>query len=100
MPRQFIHCQRLFTGLEDDIRHHQTLVVDGGQFTFVGTRGDAPMAQAGDTEIDAGGHFVMPGLIDVHTHLVFGNARSEEDVDLWVTPEFRALRSIFFRSMF
>ena len=38
----------------------------------------------------------MPGLVDVHTHLVFGNARSEEDVDFWATPEFRALRGTFF----
>ena len=38
----------------------------------------------------------MPGLVDVHTHLVFGNARSEEDIDYWVTPEFRALRGLFF----
>ena len=96
MPRQFIRCQRLFTGLEDAVRANQTLVVEGGQFTFVGARNDAPRPHADDTELDAGGHFVMPGLIDVHTHLVFGNARSEEDVDLWVTPEFRALRSLFF----
>ena len=96
MPRQFIHCQRLFTGLEDQIRHNQTLVVENGQFIFVGAPGDAPPHGPGDVTIDAGDHFVMPGLIDVHTHLVFGNARSEEDVDLWVTPEFRALRSLFF----
>ena len=96
MPRLFINCQRLFTGLEDDIRLNQTLVVEAGQFSFVGPRHAAPARQDGDVLIDAGSQFVMPGLIDVHTHLVFGNARSEEDVDLWVTPEFRALRSLFF----
>jgi imidazolonepropionase-like amidohydrolase len=46
--------------------------------------------------IDAGDRFVMPGLVDAHTHLVFGNARSEEDIDFWGTPEFRALRGLFF----
>ncbi len=40
--------------------------------------------------------FVMPGLIDVHTHLAYGNAKSEEDIDLYSPLEFRALRGMFF----
>lgn len=96
MPRQRIHCQRLFTGLDDDVRLNQTLLVENGLFTYVGPTATAPPVEPGETRIDAGDHFVMPGLIDVHTHLIFGNARSEEDVDFWVTPEFRALRSMFF----
>ena len=38
----------------------------------------------------------MPGLIDVHTHLAYGNAKSEEDIDLYSPMEFRALRGMFF----
>src|SRR5437016_5783212 len=38
----------------------------------------------------------MPGLIDVHTHLAYGNAKSEEDIDLYSPLEFRALRGMFF----
>lgn len=29
--RHFIHCQRLFTGLEDVVRRDQTLVVEQGR---------------------------------------------------------------------
>lgn len=94
--RQFVRCQRLFTGLEDTPRHDQTLVVEHGCFSFVGPTAQAPQPGAQDTVTDAGSHFVMPGLVDVHTHLVFGNARSEEDVDFWATPEFRTLRGLFF----
>lgn len=94
--RQFIRCQRLFTGLEDAVRRDQTLVVEQGVFTHVGPTAQAPAPGPGDSVVDAGPHFVMPGLVDVHTHLVFGNARSEEDIDFWVTPEFRALRGLFF----
>lgn len=94
--RQFIRCQRLFTGLEDELRHDQVMVVDQGRFTYVGPASQAPERGAQDTLVDAGEHFVMPGLVDVHTHLVFGNARGEEDVDFWGTPEFRALRGLFF----
>lgn len=95
-PRYFIRCERLFTGLEDQVRGHQTLVVENGLFSYVGPSAEAPAPGAQDTVTDAGTHFVMPGLVDVHTHLVFGNARSEEDIDFWVTPEFRALRGLFF----
>ena len=94
--RQFVRCRRLFTGLEDAVRGEQTIVVDRGLFTFVGPTAQAPQPDDKDTVVDAGSHFVMPGLVDVHTHLVFGNARSEEDVDFWATPEFRALRGMFF----
>ncbi|MBX3643110.1 MAG: amidohydrolase family protein [Rubrivivax sp.] len=96
VPRQFIRCARLFTGLEDQVRHAQTLVVENGLFTHVGPTAAAPQPGPQDTVLDAAAHFVMPGMVDVHTHLVFGNARSEEDIDFWVTPEWRALRGLFF----
>lgn len=91
-----IRCRRLFTGLEDAPRQDQVLVVDDGLFRWVGPAAQAPALAPGDTEVDAGSRLVMPGLVDVHTHLVFGNARSEEDIDLGCTPEFRALRGLFF----
>jgi imidazolonepropionase-like amidohydrolase len=50
----------------------------------------------GDRVLDYSGAFVMPGLIDVHTHLAYGNAKSEEDIDLYSPLEFRALRGMFF----
>lgn len=96
MSRRFIHCKTLFTGLEDSARSQQTLVVENGSFTYVGATAQAPTASAQDQVIDAGDAFVMPGLIDTHTHLVFGNAKSEEDIDIFVSPEFRALRGMFF----
>src|SRR5262249_32156165 len=46
--------------------------------------------------LDYSRQFVMPGLIDVHVHLAYGNAKSEEDIDLYSPLEFRALRGLFF----
>jgi imidazolonepropionase-like amidohydrolase len=96
MSRLHVHCKTLFTGLEDQARDDQALVIENGLFTDVGPRAAAPLADPGEAVIDTGEHFVMPGLVDVHTHLVFGNAKSEEDIDLHVSPEFRALRGLFF----
>lgn len=96
MARTHVKCNTLFTGLEDTARQHQRLIIEDGVFTYVGPQDSAPAIGAGEEVIDTGEHFVMPGLVDVHTHLVFGNAKSEEDIDLHVSPEFRALRGLFF----
>ncbi len=96
MSRIHVNCNTMFTGLEDTARQHQRLVIDNGVFSYVGAQASAPQPQVGEAVIEAGEHFVMPGLVDVHTHLVFGNAKSEEDIDLHVSPEFRALRGLFF----
>jgi len=42
-----------------------SLLISGGKIVFVG-QGEAP---AGTNTIDAGGRWVTPGLIDVHSHL-------------------------------
>jgi imidazolonepropionase-like amidohydrolase len=96
MSRTHVDCNTLFTGLEDSARHAQRLVIENGLFTYVGPQATAPERLPGEELIDTGEHFVMPGLVDVHTHLVFGNAKSEEDIDLHVSAEFRALRGLFF----
>ncbi|WP_297832722.1 amidohydrolase family protein [Pseudomonas sp.] len=96
MSTLHLHCHTLFDGTSLDTRPQQTLVVDNGLLSYVGPRSQAPTPQPGDKVIDTGDGFVMPGLVDVHTHLAFGNAQSEEDIDIWTTDEFRALRGMFF----
>jgi imidazolonepropionase-like amidohydrolase len=92
-----VRCGQLFTGAEDEPRRGEVIVYDGeGRLVFVGPEAKAPRRARGDRLIDHSGHFVMPGLIDVHTHLAYGNAKSEEDIDLYSPMEFRALRGLFF----
>jgi imidazolonepropionase-like amidohydrolase len=43
--------------------------------------------------IDATGKTVMPGMIDAHCHISFGEARTQEEQDLYTSPESRTLRS-------
>ncbi|GAA1142241.1 amidohydrolase family protein [Nocardioides aquiterrae] len=44
-------------------------------------------------EIDATGRTIMPGLIDAHCHMTYGESRSEEEIDLYTSPELRTLKA-------
>ncbi len=95
--KTFVRCGQLFTGSDDDAAAGQTMVFgEDGVIAYVGAEPDAPRRARGDRVLDYAGLFVMPGLIDVHTHLAYGNAKSEEDIDLYSPLEFRALRGMFF----
>src|SRR5438034_2744886 len=58
---------RLITGA-GDIVERATLVVENGRFTSVGRQGEATL-RPGTARVDLTGKTIMPGLIDVHTHL-------------------------------
>jgi imidazolonepropionase-like amidohydrolase len=95
--KTFVRCGQLFTGQEDEALKDATLVHDeGGEIVYAGAEAGAPKRGKTDRVIDHSRHFVMPGLIDVHTHLAYGNAKTEEDIDLYSPLEFRALRGMFF----
>jgi imidazolonepropionase-like amidohydrolase len=89
-----ISCGKLFTGLDDSAKAGQTVVIEGDTIQFVGPSAAAPAPAPGDKVIDHSGHFVLPGLIDMHVHLSYGNAKTEEDIDLYAPVEFRALRGL------
>jgi imidazolonepropionase len=58
-------------GLIDD----GAIVMDDETIVYAGPRGGAPAAER---SIDLGGRLVTPGLIDPHTHLVYGGNRAQE----------------------
>ena len=76
--RTFVRCGQLFSGREDDARAGEILLFDQeGVIEYAGAEAVAPRRARGDRVLDYSGCFVMPGLIDVHTHLAYGNAKSE-----------------------
>ncbi len=48
-----------------------------GRIVFVGPRSEAPVFDAA-VAIDCAGRWITPGLIDCHTHLVYGGDRAHE----------------------
>src|SRR5688572_5912841 len=92
----YIRCGALFDGRGDAMQRDQTMVVSEGVITWIGPSAAAPQAGAGDVRIDYSSCCVLPGLTDVHTHLAYGNAKSEENIDIYSPMEFRALRGLFF----
>ncbi|MBH0111857.1 imidazolonepropionase [Novosphingobium sp. YJ-S2-02] len=84
-----MHCDRLWTRARlatmapGDDAQPMGIVEDGmiaasdGVIVYAGPAKDAPRFEAGET-IDCAGRWITPGLIDCHTHLVFGGNRSRE----------------------
>src|SRR6201996_8236300 len=92
-----VRCGTLLTGDASPVRSDATFGIgDDGKIAFVSGTAEAQPVGVHDTVLDYSGLFVMPGLLDVHTHLAYGNAKSEEDIDLYQPMEFRALRALFF----
>ncbi|EQD36440.1 Amidohydrolase 1 domain protein, partial [mine drainage metagenome] len=54
------------------------LAVSNGRIAFAGPMSELPDAARAPEQVDLGGRLVTPGLIDCHTHIVFGGERSEE----------------------
>ncbi|HEY0296232.1 MAG TPA: amidohydrolase family protein [Bordetella sp.] len=74
------------------------VVTEGERIKWVGEAAALPpaYAQEGYEVIALPGRTIMPGLIDGHTHISFGEARSEEENALYTPPEFRTLKAIFY----
>lgn len=58
--------------------HNAAVLCDGGIIKAVYENGALPEVGADTQTIDAQGRLVTPGLIDAHTHLVFGGWRQNE----------------------
>ncbi len=54
------------------------LLVDGTTIVFAGVEADRPGDVVIEEDVDLGGALVTPGLVDCHTHLVYGGQRADE----------------------
>lgn len=61
-----------------DARAVDTIVIDGTVIAWVGEAKDLPPRYADAPRRDLEGRLVTPGLIDCHTHIVYGGDRARE----------------------
>lgn len=94
--RTHIVTDRLFDGTAVQAGRPLRVTVEGDRIAYVGDHAGGPPLGAGEPVVDAPGRCVLPGLIDVHVHLSYGNAEANEDIDLYTPFEFRALRAMVF----
>lgn len=88
---------RVIDGTLNDPIANGAVVVQGEVIAWVGEQGNLP-AEYNENEyevIDLPGRSIMPGLIDGHTHISFGESRSEEENALYTPVEFRTLKAMF-----
>jgi imidazolonepropionase-like amidohydrolase len=77
-------------------RSDQALFVEDGRIARLGAREAVAAFAAGrgpHETVDAAGMTVMPGLIDAHCHVSYGDILSVEELDLYAGVEFRAIRA-------
>jgi imidazolonepropionase-like amidohydrolase len=93
MSVKLITCGQLFDSVSGEVGRDQAILIDGDRIAWTGPASAAPSVDPAK-HTDHSARFVMPGLIDVHVHLSYGEAKTEEDIDLFASLEFRALRGM------
>lgn len=79
MKQLWHHCHAVtLAGGRYGIVRDAALIIDAGRITWIGTEAQLDRDAAFDEVRDLGGRWLTPGLIDCHTHLVFGGDRSNE----------------------
>ena len=87
-----IKCGKLLDTRSGQVTEKQYILVKGNTVVSVGGN-----AVAADSTIDLSDYFVMPGLIDCHTHVLLQGDITQEDYDVQVLKEsipYRTIRGI------
>lgn len=58
--------------------HNGAVWMDGDIIKWVGSQNDIPQEAKADDSVDCEGRLITPGLVDCHTHIVFGGNRANE----------------------
>lgn len=70
------------------------VIVVGTHIAWVGSAADLPaewQRTDGATVVEVGAGTIMPGIVDAHCHISYGEPRSEEELALYGSAEWRAI---------
>jgi|TARA_B110000914_G_scaffold107932_1_gene94620 imidazolonepropionase len=70
------HAATMVSSIDYDSIKDAAIAVENGHIAWIGPASELPNHDA--TVVNLGGGWVTPGLVDCHTHLVFGGDRSAE----------------------
>lgn len=84
---------RLLTCEDGKVLERGAIVIEDQRIAWVGMASDVPSAYADVAMIDASGATVMPGLVDAHMHISFGEPLTEEELSIYTPAPYRAIRA-------
>ncbi|WCB96692.1 Imidazolonepropionase [Baekduia alba] len=91
-----IHNCDVIDGMGNAPRRGVDVVIEGSRIQSVeaaATDGAAQPGPADAVHIDASGKTLMPGLIDAHCHMTYGESMTQEEQDIFTSVEGRTLRA-------
>jgi imidazolonepropionase-like amidohydrolase len=88
-----IRASHVWTGVDDAPIRDGMVVVDGGKISEISTW-DASRVPAGAEVIDRSGEFLMPGIIDAHTHLTINPGKGNQIGQLFDPIEVQTMRGV------
>jgi imidazolonepropionase-like amidohydrolase len=89
-----VHAGRLIDGRSDEARTRVSIVIEDGRIVKV--QDGFATGQEGDTVIDLSKHTVMPGFMDMHTHLMGQHSKNSYTEKFFMNKSEYALRSVVF----
>ena len=89
---------RVIDGTLEPPLENGAVVLEGNRIAWVGRASGlpAPYLNGAYEVIDLPDRSIMPGLIDGHTHISFGESRSEEENALYTPVEFRTAKALYY----
>ena len=90
-----IENARLLACVDETAVEDASVVIDGELIAWAGPTAELPaeFADASLPRKDAAGATVMPGLVDAHMHISFGEPQTEEELYIYTPSAYRAVRA-------
>lgn len=97
LPGRAVLRGQVLDGTLDGAIENGAVAIENERIAWVGPADRLPERYRDPSwqEIGGPGKTIMPGLIDGHVHISFGEARSEEELALYTPVEYRAIRAVW-----